>query len=121
MTEVTNLLASLVEELCREWTCAHTCTVSLHDTIYITYLIRADAKTDAGTCADGIGRGNEWVRTEVYIEHSALSTLAEDVLARAEHLVNLHLTVDELKLLQVFDALHPSLLYLSDIEVGIAE
>ncbi len=63
----------------------------------------------------------KWIRTEVNIEHSTLSTLAEDVLARAEHLVDLHLAVDELKLLQVFDALHPGLLYLSDIEISVSE
>ena len=121
MTEFTDLGTCLVEELCREWTCTDTGTVSLHDTINITDAVRTDTQTDAGTRTDGIGRSNERIRTEVNIEHGTLSTLAENILAGTEHLVDFHLTIDELELLQVFDTLHPGLLNLCDIEVGITE
>ena len=54
MTDVTHLLASLVKELCWEWTCTNTCTVSLHDTEHLANLVRTDTETCASSCADGV-------------------------------------------------------------------
>ena len=121
MPQVTNLGTSLVKELCWERTSTHTCAVSLHDTIYITYLVRTDAQSDASSCANSVGRSDKRIRTEVYIKHGSLSTFAKNILARTQHLVDFHLAVYHTELLQIFDAFHPGLLYFCDIEISITE
>ena len=81
VTKVANLVASLVKQLCGERTCTYTCAISLHDAIDIANTVRTNAQSDAGTGADGVRRSNERIRSEVNVEHSALGTLTENVLA----------------------------------------
>ena len=121
MSEVAYLCTCFVEEFCWERTCTNTCTVSLHYTIYIANAVRTNAQADASTCADGIRRSNKRIRTEVNIEHCALSTLAKNILTRTQNLVYLVLAIHNLELLKIFNAFHPYLLNLCNVEVGVTE
>ena len=88
MTDVAHLLAGFIEQFCGEWTSTHTCAVCLDDTEHIANLIRTNTQTDAGTCTDGVGRGHEWIRTEVDVEHRALSTFTKHRLALLQEFVD---------------------------------
>ena len=105
MTQVTDELARLVEQLGGERTSTDAGAVCLHDAEYLTNLVGTDAQTRAGTSTDGIGGSNERIRAEVDVEHRALGTLAENALARAQHLVDLVLRVDQVELAQIVDTL----------------
>ena len=121
MTDVAHLLAGFIEQLCGEWTSTDTCAVCLDDAEYIANLVRTNTQADASTSTDGVGRGDEWVRTEVDVEHRALSTFAKNRLALLQELVDFVLRIDELELLDVLNAFHPLLLHLCDVIVGIVE
>ena len=119
MTQVTNLLASLIEELCGERTGTNTGAVSLHNAEYLANLVRTDTQTGASTCTDSIWRCHERIATKVYIKHSTLCTFAQHTLARAQYLVNLMLRIDDRELAQVLDTLQPLLLDLSNVVIEV--
>ena len=91
MAEVSDRLTRFIEEFCGEWTCADTGAVGFHDTIDVANLVGTDAKTCAGTCADGVRRGDKRIGTEVNVEHRTLGTLTEHALAALENIVDLML------------------------------
>ena len=110
MTEVTDELASLVEQLGGERTGTDTGAIGLHDAIDLANLVGTDAQSCAGTCTDGIAGGDKGIGTEIDIEHGTLSTLAQDGLAGTQGLVDLVLGIDQVELAQVVNALEPFLL-----------
>ena len=110
MTEVTDELASLVEQLSGERTGTDTGAVGLHDAIDLANLVGTNAQTGAGTCTDGVGRGDKGIGTEIDIEHGALSTLAENGLAGTQCLVDLMFGIDQVEAAEVVYALEPLLL-----------
>ncbi len=112
MTEITDGLAGLIEELCGEWSCTYTCAVSLHNAIDIADLVWTNAETCASTCTNCVTGGDERIAAEVYIEHRALSALAKNGLAGTEQLVDLNLAVHDGELAEIFNAFHPALLCL---------
>ena len=115
MTQVANLLARLVEQLGGERTCANTRAVSLHDAKHLANLVRTNAQTRAGTSTNGVGRGHERIAAKVNIEHRTLSTFTENALARAQHLINLVLAVNQVELTQILNTFQPLLLYFVDV------
>ena len=110
MTEVTDELASLVEQLSGERTGTDTGAVGLHDAIDLANLVGTNAQTGAGTCTDGVGRGDKGIGTEIDIEHGTLSTLAENGLASTQCLVDLMFGIDQVEAAEVVYALEPFLL-----------
>ena len=121
MAKVTYKLSGLIEELCRERSCANACAVCLHNAINVANPVRADAKSRACSCANGVGGCHEGVAAEVHIEHGALCALAEDALVRAQEIVYLVLAVYNSELLHILYALHPCLLNFRNVEVGIVQ
>ena len=105
MAQVTDALARLVEQLGGEWTGTDTGTVGLHDTIDLANLVGTNAQTGAGACTDGVAGSYEGIGTEVYIEHGALSALAEDGLTIAQGLVDFVLGINQVELAEVLDTL----------------
>ena len=91
MAQVTDALARLVEQLGGEWTGTDTGAVGLHDAIDLANLVGTNAQTGASTGTDGVAGSDEGIGTEVYIEHGALSTLAENTLATLQQVINLML------------------------------
>ena len=57
----------------------------------------------------------------VYVEHGALGSFGEDVLALGKGLVDFYLGVGEVELAHVLYAFHPELLFLGDVVVGVVE
>ena len=115
MTEVTNLLASLIEQLCGERTSTYTCAVGLHDAKDLANLVRTDTQTCAGTRTNGVGRGDKRIRTEIHVEHRTLGTLTKDGLALTNGSVYLMLRINQVELTEILNALEPFLFYLSDV------
>ena len=119
VAKVANLLARLVEELCGERTSTHTCAVSLHDAEHLANLVGTNAQARAGTSADGVRRGHKGIAAEVDVEHRALSTFAENALARTQHVVDFVLAVDNGELAQILHAFEPFLFNLSNVVLEV--
>ena len=115
MAQVTNLLACLVKQLCRERTGADACAVCFHDTEDIANLVGTDTKTGAGSSTNGIRRSHKRIASEVDIEHRTLSTFAEHTLAALQDIIDFMLTVNNGELAQVLYALQPFLFYFGNI------
>ena len=115
VSERTNLVARLVEELGGERTSPHTRAISLEDTIDIANLARSHTQTRAGARTNSVGRSDERIGAEVDVEHRTLSTLAEDGLAFVQKAVDFVFAIHQLELLQVFNAFEPSLFSLSQV------
>ena len=97
MSKLADGVACGIKEFCGERTCTNTSAVGFHNTIYLTYAVRTDAKTGAGTGTDGVGRGDERIASEINIEHCALGTLAEDRLALAQQAVDLMFGINNME------------------------
>ena len=107
MAQVTDALAGLVEQLGGEWTGTDTGAVGLHDAIDLANLVGTNAQTGAGSCTDGVAGGDEGIGTEVYIEHGALSTLAEDGLASTQGFVDFVFGINQMELAEVIHSVEP--------------
>ena len=81
MAEVTDLLASLVEQLCGERTCSDTGAVGFHNTIHLSYFIRTDTQTCAGSCTNRVAGGYKRIAAEIDIKHRPLSAFAQHALS----------------------------------------
>ena len=115
MAQVTDALARLVEQLGGEGTGTDTGAVGLHDAIDLANLVGTDAQTGAGSCTDGVTGSHEGIGTKVYIEHGALSALAENGLASTQGLVDFVLGINQVELAEVVNALEPFLLDFSQL------
>ena len=121
MTDITHLLTCFIEQLCWEWSCAHTGAVCLDDTKNIANLVRSDTQTNTCACTNGVGRRDKRIRAKVNVEHRALSTFAKHRLSLLQKLVDFMFRIHQLELLDVLNAFHPLLLHLGDIVVGVVE
>ncbi len=110
MTDVAYFVAGLVEELGGERAAAHTGAIGLEDAIYLAYLAGSHTQTAACTGADGVAAGNKRIGAKVDVEHAALSSLTQHLLASFQLVVDVELAVDQVKLLEVVDACKPQLL-----------
>ena len=115
MAKVTDALARLVEQFGGEWTGTDTGAVGLHDAIDLANLIGANAQTGAGSCTDGVAGGDEGIGTEVYIEHGALSTLAEDGLASTQGFVDFVFGINQMELAEIIHSVEPLIFYFFEI------
>ena len=105
MAQVTDALARLIEQLGGERTGTDTGTVGLHDAIDLANLVGTNAQTGAGSCTDGVAGSDEGIGTEVHIEHSALSALAENGLASTQGFVDFVLGINQVELAEIVNAL----------------
>ena len=115
MTEVTDALARLVEQLGGEGTGTDTGTVGLHDAIDLANLVGTNAQTGAGTSTDGVAGSYEGIGTEIDIEHGALSALAENGLTIAQGLVDFVLGINQMELAEIVHSVEPLLFYFFEI------
>ena len=115
MTEVTDALARLIEQLGGERTGTDTGTVGLHDTKHFANLVGTDAQTGAGACTDGVTGSDEGIGTEIDIEHGTLSTLAEDGLASTQGLVDFVLGVNQVELAEIVHSVEPLIFYFFEL------
>lgn len=117
--ELSDSFAGLVVEFGRERSAADSCTVGLEDAEDVAYVARSDTESGAGACADGIGRGDERVGTEVDVEHGSLSAFGENGLSFAEHTVDFVFGVDELELAEFLNTFEPLLFQGSEVVLEV--
>ena len=111
MSERTNLLTRFVKQLRGERPGTDAGTIGLEDAIHLANLVGSHAQARAGTGANGVGRGDKGIGTEIHVKHRTLRTFAEDGLAFVQQAVHLMLAVHQVELLQVFNAFQPGLFH----------
>ena len=78
MAAFANQVAGLVVQLRGERAATDTGTISFENAIDLADASWRDAKSDATTGADRIGRSDEWIRTKVDVQHGSLGTFRQD-------------------------------------------
>lgn len=95
MTDLTDLAACFIKQLCRERAATDTCAISLEDSINFTDVTRRNPQTGTATSTNRIGRSHERIRTKVNIQHSALCTFGQNRLAFFQIVINHMFAVDQ--------------------------
>ena len=112
-------VACLVEQLYGERSRAYACAVCLKNTEHFADVRRTYAQSRAYASAGGIGRTDERIGAMVDVEHGALSTFGQHVLAFFQVTVDFDFRVCQMEAAQVFHALQPEFFFVRDVVVRI--
>ena len=115
MTDLTDLAACFIKQLCRERAATDTCAISLEDSIYLTDIPGRNPQSRTTSGTDRVRGSHEWIRTEVYIQHRTLSAFRQDRLAFLQIVIDDMLAINQFELFEVVQGLQPLSLHLGYI------